>query len=583
MKLALAAVASFVSLSAFAATPLFDATRLPVSAAGTQVRVAIGDADNDGRNDLVVVNAVPGSPLRIYSIASNGDATLKYSVPLAPAPDGEWTYAPPRIIDVDGDGDRDIALYLRADGMHGILQFVRWTGAGFVASQPYITPESDAAYGFDMADFDGDGIADVLTADHGLNAPQAIHIAGGATFFSTSRSYPFPFNGIAGTYGETQRGIIYPYARDLNGDGHIDVAVSTAPWNGVAARIFWNDGRGNLAVAQNVGTAPSIDLGIGDQNNDGSIDLVANGNRVSDLRAYRGPQFTSSSLFRIPPDPRTPLIADFTGDGKPDVAVAVTSSKSVIIVGSGGAGQLVIDSPDLAAADFMPGAYVQELTSGDLDNDGRLDLLFATDRIIWIRRSGAPLDTTPPTLTLPADRVVDATSAAGAIVTWTASATDAVDGAVNVTCSAASGSLFALGTTTVTCTARDAAGNIASGSFNVTVRDTTAPTIVSLSATPNVLRPPNHKMVAVAITVVATDAVDAAPSARITRVVSDEAEDGLGDGDTGPDWAITGPLSLLLRAERGGTGDGRTYTIFVEATDRSGNSSSGSVTVTVPR
>jgi len=87
----------------------------------------------------------------------------------------------------------------------------------------------------------------------------------------------------------------------------------------------------------------------------------------------------------------------------------------------------------------------------------------------------AVVDETPPALTLPGDRTVEATGPDGAVVEYTASAVDLVDGVVPVACSQASGSVFPLGTTTVTCTATDAAGNTASGTFDVTVEDTTAP------------------------------------------------------------------------------------------------------------
>jgi YVTN family beta-propeller protein len=86
-------------------------------------------------------------------------------------------------------------------------------------------------------------------------------------------------------------------------------------------------------------------------------------------------------------------------------------------------------------------------------------------------------DTTPPTVTVPADKTVEATSSSGAPVTFTASSTDAVDGPGGATCSPVSGSVFALGTTTVTCSATDAHGNSASASFHVTVQDTTPPTV----------------------------------------------------------------------------------------------------------
>lgn len=86
-------------------------------------------------------------------------------------------------------------------------------------------------------------------------------------------------------------------------------------------------------------------------------------------------------------------------------------------------------------------------------------------------------DTTPPVLTLPSDINVSATSASGTVVTFTASALDAVDGTVAVTCSPSSGSMFVTGTTTVSCTTQDAAHNIASGSFSVSVTDTTPPVL----------------------------------------------------------------------------------------------------------
>ena len=87
------------------------------------------------------------------------------------------------------------------------------------------------------------------------------------------------------------------------------------------------------------------------------------------------------------------------------------------------------------------------------------------------------VDTTPPTLQLPDDMLVEATSGAGATVNFIASASDLVDGAVTVQCTPAAGSQFALGVSSVDCSASDQAGNNAGGSFTVTVRDTTPPTL----------------------------------------------------------------------------------------------------------
>jgi len=72
---------------------------------------------------------------------------------------------------------------------------------------------------------------------------------------------------------------------------------------------------------------------------------------------------------------------------------------------------------------------------------------------------------------------VEANGPGGAIVSWpTPMATDSFEGAIPVNCIPASESLFSIGTTGVTCTARDSSGNTASGSFLVTVGDTVPPT-----------------------------------------------------------------------------------------------------------
>jgi hypothetical protein len=116
----------------------------------------------------------------------------------------------------------------------------------------------------------------------------------------------------------------------------------------------------------------------------------------------------------------------------------------------------------------------------------------------------------------------------------------------------------------------------------ITVIDTTPPEITSIAATPDTLWPPDHMMTPVSVEVSATDNCDPNPVCQIISVTSNEPEDGLGDGDTAPDWELTGDLTLNLRAERSGKGDGREYTITVKCSDVSGNSSTETVTVTVP-
>ena len=89
-------------------------------------------------------------------------------------------------------------------------------------------------------------------------------------------------------------------------------------------------------------------------------------------------------------------------------------------------------------------------------------------------------DDQPPTFTppLPAPPTTEATGPGGAAVSWTILATDNVDPNPTINCSPASGSTFAIGTTAVQCRATDDAGNFTDAApFNVTVVDTTPPTL----------------------------------------------------------------------------------------------------------
>jgi hypothetical protein len=188
-----------------------------------------------------------------------------------------------------------------------------------------------------------------------------------------------------------------------------------------------------------------------------------------------------------------------------------------------------------------------------------------------------------PTLSLPADMTLEATGPDGAAADFTVTAQDLIGTPLAVSYSVQPGTVFPIGTTPVEVSATDIYGTTVNGTFNVTARDTTAPNISTLTASPDTIWPPNHEMAAVTLTANATDAVDAAPATRIVSVESNEPVDGTGDGDTAPDWEVTGGLTLNLRAERAGKGDGRIYTVTVESRDDIGNTSTRTVTIVVPK
>ncbi|MDX2678039.1 HYR domain-containing protein [Streptomyces sp. NY05-11A] len=86
------------------------------------------------------------------------------------------------------------------------------------------------------------------------------------------------------------------------------------------------------------------------------------------------------------------------------------------------------------------------------------------------------VDTTAPAVNVD-DRTVEATGPDGAVITYPATATDLVDGDVAVVCEPSSGSTFPIGSTTVTCTATDAAGNTGTDTAEFTVTDSTGPLV----------------------------------------------------------------------------------------------------------
>lgn len=188
----------------------------------------------------------------------------------------------------------------------------------------------------------------------------------------------------------------------------------------------------------------------------------------------------------------------------------------------------------------------------------------------------------PCTLSCPSDIVVaNAPGQCGANVNFTATPNGSCG---VVTYSHQPGSFFPVGTTQVTATATRADNTTQSCTFNITVNDTEGPVISGGTASPSSLWPPNHKMTDVTVSYSATDNCTAAGSINciILSVASNEPVDGLGDGDTAPDWEIINNHLVKLRAERSGIGTGRVYTIRIRCTDQFGNHTFKNVLVTVP-
>jgi len=166
----------------------------------------------------------------------------------------------------------------------------------------------------------------------------------------------------------------------------------------------------------------------------------------------------------------------------------------------------------------------------------------------------------------------EAESRDGAVVTYDVYATGTLDPNPTITCDPKSGTLFPMGTTTVNCTAKDAFGATADGSFDVTVADTTGPLIDGIAATPSQVVATGDS-VSVVLEPKVFDTVDPAPRCVIEYVYGSEP--------LGPDdWSLAGALELKVLALTTGP-ESRVYHAVVACTDASQNNSIGEGLVTV--
>ncbi|HZN02017.1 MAG TPA: beta-propeller fold lactonase family protein [Candidatus Polarisedimenticolia bacterium] len=135
----------------------------------------------------------------------------------------------------------------------------------------------------------------------------------------------------------------------------------------------------------------------------------------------------------------------------------------------------------------------------------------------------------------------------------------------------------------------DPTGLLARGSFVVTIGDTRPPEILLLAADPEILWPPDHRLVPVRLRLEARDACFEAAEARLLDVTSSEPDDapGGGDGrtvgDIVPGSSGEGEWALVLRAERLRPGPGRTYRARFVVADAAGNERQATIEIAVPR
>ncbi|MCG8310861.1 MAG: T9SS type A sorting domain-containing protein [Cytophagales bacterium] len=346
----------------------FEAGQSPVS-------VSIGDLDNDGRADLAVTNQ-NSNDISIFMNTSTGVGAISFAA--------QMNYAsgmkPVSISmgDLDNDGKLDLAVANQTDNSVSVFRNIcTSTGSiSFANKEDYTTGAKPRSV--TMGDLDGDGWTDlILAAQGGKNVSILRNITGTGTF---------GFDNKEDFYVGSQLQSVA--VGDLDGDGKPDLAVVGK--NSDVAGIFRNasmaTGNINFDSFYNLiaGSAPSA-VAIGDLDDDGKLDLaVINGGEGS-IKLYKNYStsagtisFDGGTVYNTDSAPHSVSISDLTGDGKPDLMVGYNDvSMNAISVFENTSTSSKDISFNTSAAVYATGNIPGSAVAGDLDNDGRIDLVTA--------------------------------------------------------------------------------------------------------------------------------------------------------------------------------------------------------------
>ncbi|MCA9600986.1 MAG: VCBS repeat-containing protein, partial [Myxococcales bacterium] len=302
-----------------AATKLVDA---PIA---DTLGMAAGDVDGDGDIDVFV--PVFDAPMD-YLLRNDGHGVLTRDA-TAVTEDGSVDHAA-AMGDLDGDGDLDIVTA----GWGAPERVLLNDGKGVFTVLPGAIPaRAEPTPGLALADLDGDGHLDiVVTTNSAEVAPIRAYLGKGDGTFEDAPANTFGQN----TIPSARR----PAVADIDGDGELDIAVaSTASYDVYVAaegRYLWASSTLGLPVEMNPWNA----VATADMDLDGDVDVLFGGEGVpTRLFMNDGTGQLTSVAARMPADVRSTLclvVADFNGDGAPDILTTEGATSQTDILFSDG-------------------------------------------------------------------------------------------------------------------------------------------------------------------------------------------------------------------------------------------------------
>jgi len=270
-----------------------------------------GDFNRDGHLDL----AVGGDSIQVLEGKGDGTFTGPVETPLGGATVSSMTAA-----DFNRDGKLDLAVCASVNLTAYSLSI--YTGKGAGTFQPPASAIASGPTAVASGDLNGDGLADLAAADPNNGGSVQVFLANGDGTFQLPANYPLA------TGHDLLNGEGAIYVVDANQDGHLDIVNGTYLFPGAidGGLVTTFLGRGDGTFQPGVTSLKGeevLTMAVADFNGDGYPDLAFAGELccVSVAAGSGSGRFESSALYPVPEYARAVFAADFQGAGQIDLAL----------------------------------------------------------------------------------------------------------------------------------------------------------------------------------------------------------------------------------------------------------------------